>query len=290
MVRRVSPSQWNSMVRQAQAKHREAVRKYNRAVDEYNRQARRAVDNYNREVRAHNARVRADRQRLKSAINRLNSQAQSPSRVTYTVRSSTVYQSYQRLETRAEQGAYSESFNEVLDLAERETANSAELESALASPPTDADAEPNVTPDPDLVSKLTNIGSDLADRWRGALFALSPRNPDAARHFCTSARELFVRILDHGAPEAAVRASDICELTSDGRTTRRSKIQFMLARGGLTDEALQAFVEHDVENILELFRVFNDGTHGSAGKFGASQLSLMKTRVEDGLKFLTELG
>ncbi len=303
MGRRVTPSQWNSMVRQMQAKQREAISKYNRAVDEYNRQVRqvkraadehnrnvrRAVDQYNQEVRAHNARVRANRQRLESAINRLNSQAHNPRRVTYTVRSSTVYQSYQRLEKRAEQGAYSDAFNPVLDLAEREAANSAELETALAQEPTDTETEPQVTADPGLLAKLAAIGADLADRWRGALYALSPVNPDAARHFCTSARELFVRILDVTAPETAVRASQICELTADGRTTRRSKIQYILSRQGLSDDALQTFVEHDVENILELFRVFNEGTHGSAGKYGAYQLSLIKTRVEDGLNFLTAL-
>jgi hypothetical protein len=289
MVRRVTPSQYKSMVRQAEAKRRDAIRKFNNAVSEYNRGVKKVVDNYNREVRAHNARVRADRQRLSTAVNRLNSQSSTPSRVRYTVQSSTVYHSYQRLESRAEEGVYSGAFNSVLDLAEREAANSAELENSLAQEPTDTGVEPQVDADPEVVQNLAKVEADLGDRWRGALFALSPRNPDAARHFCTSAREIYVRILDAAAPDSDLRASELCELTNDGRISRRSKIQFMLSRQGLSDGALQEFVEDDVENILQLFRVFNEGTHGSVGKFGASQLGLIKKRVEDGLKFLTAI-
>src|SRR5688572_21832538 len=136
MVRRVSISQYNSLVRQAQAKQREAIRKYNNAVAQHNRQVKRAVDNYNREARAHNARVRANRQRLTNAIRRLESEARKPTRVTYTVRSSTVYSSYERLERRAEQGFYGDQFNDALDMAEREAANSVELETALNVEPT----------------------------------------------------------------------------------------------------------------------------------------------------------
>ncbi|MES2903371.1 MAG: hypothetical protein V4696_04220 [Pseudomonadota bacterium] len=287
MVRRVSISQYNSMVRQAQAKQREAIRKYNNAATQHNREVKRAIENFNREARAHNARVHANRQRVRSAISRLESEARKPSRVTYTVRSTTVYSAYERLEQRAEEGFYGDQFNEALDMAEREAANSIELESALNVEPTDLDEEPDLVPDPTLLNNLAELQSDLADRWRGALFALSPKNPDAARHFCTSAREIFSKIFDLAAPDAATRASfPSDELTSHGSVTRRTKIKFMLSRDGLADEALESFVQDDIDNILTLFQVFNDGTHGSAGKFGASQLRLIKQRVENGLQFL----
>ena len=57
----------------------------------------------------------------------------------------------------------------------------------------------------------------------------------------------------------------------------------------ITDDALEKFVEQDVNNILELFRVFNDGTHGSAGKFDLPQLNKIKKRVEDGIMFLAQI-
>lgn len=41
------------------------------------------------------------------------------------------------------------------------------------------------------------------DRWKGALFSLSPTNPDAAQHFCTSAREVLTSMLDIAAPDGS---------------------------------------------------------------------------------------
>ncbi len=288
MVRRISVSQYNSMVRQAQAKQRDAIRKYNQAVDNYNRELKRGVDNYNREVRAHNSRVRAHRSKLENAIRRLEAESRKPVRITQTVRSRTVYEAYGRVNERYEAGHYSERFNEALDFAEREVANSVELEASLARAPDESEQESALESDPELLDGLQRVGDDLAQRWQGALFALSPRNPDAARHFCTSAREIFVQMLDYGAPDKAVRElGPSCETTSEGSPTRRSKIRFMLAQKSLSDPSFEDFVDTDIENILSLFRVFNDGTHGSAGKFGFSQLRAIKVRVEDGIKFLS---
>lgn len=287
MVRRVTPSQYASMVRQAEAKRRQAVSKLNQEINRYNREVKRSVDNYNREVRAHNSRVRADRQRLNTAIRRLEQEAKRPVRVSYTVQSRSVYSSYERLERRAESGHYNDSFNDALDLAEREAANSVELESALQKEPDPTEIEEQIVADPILIGKLATIETDLAERWQGALYALSPRNPDASRHFCTSAREIFSRIFESRASDAVVRSADPnCSLTERGTPTRRAKIGYLLSRQQLTDDALETFIDDDIENILSLFQVFNDGTHGSAGKYGMSQLKLIKNRVEHGLQFL----
>jgi hypothetical protein len=40
------------------------------------------------------------------------------------------------------------------------------------------------------------------------LFVLSPNNPDAARHFCTIAREVLTSLLDIAAPDSSVLASN----------------------------------------------------------------------------------
>lgn len=63
----------------------------------------------------------------------------------------------------------------------------------------------------------------------------------------------------------------------------------MLSRRGIEDDALEDFVENDISNIVELFRVFNDGTHGSSGTFNLPQLFSIKRRVEDGILFLCSL-
>ena len=41
-----------------------------------------------------------------------------------------------------------------------------------------------------------------------------------------------------------------------------------------------------MKNVLQLFREFNDGTHGTAGRFSLDQLSAIKTRVEHAVEFL----
>ncbi len=50
-----------------------------------------------------------------------------------------------------------------------------------------------------------------------------------------------------------------------------------------------AFVEADVQNIIELFDVLNAGTHGPAGKYDLVTLASIKKRVEDGLVFLARI-
>ena len=54
-------------------------------------------------------------------------------------------------------------------------------------------------------------------------------------------------------------------------------------------ENLEQFVEDDIENIVQLFDVFNKGTHGAAGTFDLSQLDAVKKRVENWIMFLTEI-
>lgn len=58
------------------------------------------------------------------------------------------------------------------------------------------------------------------------LYALNPQNPDAARHFCTSARECIVKILDVAAPDdVVVQRLPNPQWTDDGKLTRRSKLR-----------------------------------------------------------------
>jgi Predicted pPIWI-associating nuclease len=124
-------------------------------------------------------------------------------------------------------------------------------------------------------------------RWQGALFALNPANPDAARHFCTSSREILAYVLDIEAPDDAVLARyPNCQRTDKGRPTRRTKIQFCLERKTLAAPELVDFADADLENVSKLFGVFNDATHGSAGTFDLGQLASLKMRVEDAIRFL----
>lgn len=282
MARRISPSQLRSKLRQAQAKIRQAENKRRQAINRHNQSVRRA----NAKIRAHNARVRAHRNRLRQELQKL---ARAPTRsryVTFRASVEAVQRSYVVLERRADEDLYDDRFNQLLDLSEREAANSASVMNVLQG------ENPEHQQDDQFTSSginmiLAQLSSDFRDRWRGALFALNPSNPDAARHFCTSSREILTAILEGHATNDAVQATlSNCDLTQEGKPTRRSRIRFLLHRNGISDDALTDFVENDIDNVVQLFNVFNRATHGPAGNFSQSQLQVIRTRVEDAISFL----
>jgi hypothetical protein len=284
------------MLRQAEQKQKQAINKYNSAVrswnreaDKHNRGVDRAINDHNREVRSYNSRVRADRQRLRSELARLANQG-SRSRsqyASYSTSVETLHQAFVRVEAKVENGAWGVPGDVLLDLTESETANSVEVLNALLGDQVDRIAELPELRETSLTHELTDISPELNQRWRGALFALDPRNPDAARHFCASTREIFGTVLEVEAPdEEVLRSLPKCPTNQVGKPTRRAKIQFFLQRKGMLDEDVEGFVESDLNNVMSLFDVFNEGTHGAAGKFDLHQLSAIKRRVEDAIRFL----
>lgn len=291
MAQRYSASQIRTKLRQAQQQHRQAVNKYNQAARRYNQGLKDAVNTFNQAARAHNARVRAHRQNIKNELARLSRQPTTTTRyVSYRTSVETLHRSHVRLEDYAESHPLDSRYNRVLDLSERETANSLAVTNRILGDDLADDVIIDGLGNPELLDLLQRISPDLDSRWKGAVFALNPRNPDAARHFCTSAREIITQIIESKAPDADVFAQiPNCDTTDRGNPTRRSKIRYFLRRQGMMDLPLEEFVESDMENILQLFRVFNDGTHGSAGAFDLIQLNAIRKRVEDGILFLAEI-
>lgn len=282
MVRRISASQMRSKMRQAQSKIKQAQAKQRQAINKFNQEIR----TYNSKVRIHNARVRSNRERLRRELQKLSRTASKPQYVTFRTSVETVQQSYSILENRAEADVYDGRFDRFLDLSEREAANSVSVMNVLEgeAPENETEDEP---PASEIDHILNAISQDVHDRWHGALFSLSPKNPDAARHFCTSARELLTEILERYAPDEKVKAIlPDCEFTQQGKPTRRAKLQFFLFQQGINDDAVTNFVEKDMENVVQLFRVFNDGTHGSSGRFEHLQLLAIRARVEGAVSFL----
>lgn len=295
MPRRISPSQFRSKVRQAQSKLRQAAQKQKQAVDRlnrdirsYNQKQRRAVDDYNRKARTHNGRVRSNRRRLEQELAKLRSASNRPTRGRIVVSAERVHTAFTRVEEREQAGVrYPEA---LLALFENETANSLHAANVFDGGEAAADAELAALQQTSIAGELRVFSPDLDQRWRGALFALNPQNPDAARHFCTSARECVVVALDVAAPDEVVKQElPNYDTTDDGRVTRRSKLRYLLRRQGVDDAAAEDFMNEDVDDILELFRVFNDGTHGSAGRFNLHELVAVKRRVESGIQFLHQL-
>jgi len=291
MARRMTPAQARAAIRQAQQKQKRAVDNYNRQVREFNRKQAAAVNEYNRQVRAHNARVRANRARLQSELRRLNSTQTSRRTVyvTYSASVRTLASQFETLSDAAESRSMSQASLDLIELAEAEAANSVGVINALDSEESGEGDEPSLRA-PSLDAELGQFSPDLLLRWKGAVFALNPANPDAARHFCTSAREILTMIIQGAAPDAAVLEADPeCQRTEQGTPTRRAKVRFLLARKGTVEPEIEDFVEGDLENIVELFKTFNDGTHGAAGRYTVTQLVAIRNRVESAIVFLHRL-
>jgi hypothetical protein len=276
-----------SAARRQQDAYRRAVEKQEKNVRDYNRQ----VGQYNARVRSRNQQVENQRRRLNQELRRLQSR---PTTVRVTYRSSVQHLAgaYDTLERRFQSRELSEFEREFLDRASEEAANSAYLANALDGDADEQDlTQAEELSDATMTADLSRFSPDLVSRWSGALFSLDPANPDAARHFCTSAREVVTSILDIAAPDGDVLTADPkCEITPErGTPTRRSKIRYLLSRKGITDSSADTFIEADIDNVVSLFPSLNQGTHGVAGRFNIPQLSALRTRVESSIYLLTSI-
>ena len=312
MVNRITSSQIRSKFQQAQSKHRQQVQKVNskirkfnaeqkRNFDAYNREVRahntrinnevrkfnterkRKVDAYNREVRVHNTRVRANQNRLNSALHHFAQQST-------TVRYSNFYKSVNILSNAYEQLNISGTDSFLSDIAEQETTNGVIVFNSLLDNTSDPKISHEDLSHSIIASELADISPDLHSRWHGAIYALNPDNPDAARHFCSSSREIITQILDINAPKMEVLEHfPDCEKSKEGFPTRRAKIHYCLSRHGRANDTFEKFVSADIDNVLMLFEELNAGTHGPAGKFSLEQLVSTKIRVEDAIRFMCEI-
>jgi len=278
------------MARQAQQKRRQAINKYNQQVRQHNQKVKQAVNKYNQAVRSYNSRVRANRAKIISEFDKLKSQKVTVKYTVYQQSVTTLHTYYSNLDSRFGDQAPNDMYNWFLDLSERETANSLAVSNQLYDDDQEQAVQVEELHDAELKDQLKEIDPELHDRWLGALFSLNENNPDASRHFCTSAREIFTSIFKKEAPNQVVLEKfPGCSTTQDGHPTRKVKVRYLLANKGIAEAAFEDFIDADVENIIQLFGIFNDGTHGSAGKYPMNQLSAIKKRVQDGLFFLTEL-
>ena len=284
MTKKLTPSQFKSKMRQIEQKQKKAINDLNRAINNYNREVKKAVNDYNAAVRKHNANVRRNRQIINNELRKLNTT--TTVRSSYTVSSRTMQQHYEDVGRVYYEGvSVTPEQDRILDLIEQEQANSLITENYI-----EGDNVPEESPeDIEIGDKLALVSDDLNNRWKGAVFALNPNNPDATRHFCTSTREIFTEFLEIKAPDEKVFAyNPQCQKTERGNATRREKIKYMMRNTNM-DESVVSFVEADIKNVLELNQLLSGGTHGPAGKFTFNKLVQVKKRVEQGINFLCEI-
>lgn len=277
MVRKISTSQLRSQLRKLESKQRTAINNYNRAIK-----------NYNTQVRKINNELRRNQQKIKSELSKLNSGLRITT--TYSTSVRTLNVSYQRVTDNYEVLENTNSKQEQLyDLIEQENANNLVVANTLNNPNDTAEIEGSLN-DSMIGDKLKILSPDLNDRWNGALYSLNPKNPDATRHFCTSSREIFTDIFDNYAHDEEVfNMFPNCDKTERGNATRRWKIKYFLNKKGIELKGAEEFIDNDIDNILELYHILSDGTHGYAGRYTFIQLKAIKKRVEDGILFLCNI-
>lgn len=277
MARHINMSQFRSKLRQIENKYNSEIRKFNNEM-------KRAVNQYNSNVRRYNAQVQRNKQIIAREIRKLNST--SSVHYTFSTTMSVMHESYIAVNNAYPEGIEVSTQQErILDLVEQEQANSVITANVLENDSTPLEN----TEDIEINNKLLIVSEDLSNRWTGAVYSLNPINPDATRHFCTSAREIFTEFIELKAPDKSVfQYNPSCAVTPNGNPTRREKINYMM-RNNQMDESVVSFVEADITNILELFHVLSDGTHGVAGKYDFNKLQQVKKRVEQGINFLCEI-
>ena len=201
----------------------------------------------------------------------------------------TLHRSFVRLES-ASEGSGWHVRDRLFDLTAGETANSVAALNALAEPIVAGEADEPSLRQTAITHELAQLTPDLDARWRGALYALNPQNPDAARHFCTSAREILTSVIDRAVTDAEVlKANADASRTPDGSVSRRARIEHCLHRQGSYATELVDFVEADIDDVIALLGEFNSGTHGAAGRFTLNQLRALKARVEHAIGFLYQI-
>ena len=202
MVRRVTPSQIRSMLRQAESKQRQAVNNHNRQVRDHNAKVKRAADAYNRDIREYNAKRRRAIEAVNRDIRTYNSRVRTYRARLQEVRSVLVRQQpvvghfYSIHQSAIELSAAYDLLDRshadpyLADLGEKEAVNSLTVVKDLIEG-TEGDVySGDAITDSKITTELSGISQELSVRWHGALYALNPRNPEAARHFCSSSREI----------------------------------------------------------------------------------------------------
>lgn len=272
---------------QFKSKMRSIQNQYNREMKSIERKLNQGINNYNREVRKFNAELRQNQSKIKSELAKLQRNSTIRAKTNYEISVHTVNTSYSKLNQRFDFNN-EKKYGGLLEVIEKENANNLEVANILLENDEPENEEYSLE-ETKISNDLMKISEDLDNRWRGAIFALNPKNPDATRHFCTSTREIFTQLIDcHAKDENVLNVFPNCEKTNNGSVSRRAKIKYLLHKKGVEDNDIEEFIHEDIENILKLLCELNGGTHGNAGKYTINQLKGIKKRAESGLSFLCE--
>jgi len=139
-----------------------------------------------------------------------------------------------------------------------------------------------------LESALATVNPELRRLWEGAKSALVSTNPDRPRHVATSLRELMTHVLHILSPDDDVKrwSSDPSHYHNN-KPTRRARLLYICR--GINHAEFTDFVKKDIDAILALIDLFQQGTHDIALSFTEAQLEAMLHGTETAVLFLVNI-
>ena len=264
-------------------KFRSQMNKLQREAKRAERKIKQNINNFNREVREYNFNVRRNRNKILRELNRM--QSANTLNTEYYTSVQLVHNTYTKVNELYNKGIVDD---KLFNAIENENANSLELGNVVLNKSEIEDSEERFD-ESNISDKLIKISTDLNDRWKGALFSLSPNNPEATRHFCTSTREILKVLIDDGIKDKdVINNNPKCEKTKNGTPTRREKIKYAMSKKGISNELIIEFTDNNIENIVSLINELSNGTHGHSNKYSLNQLKLFRKRFEDSINFVCE--
>jgi len=139
-----------------------------------------------------------------------------------------------------------------------------------------------------LSKYLPKFDEGLYNMWKGAVETLNSKNPDKARQFITSIRELFTHLFQKLASDKDIREwTEDPTLFHEGRPKRMTRLLYILRN--INDNLFADFIKKDIETILSLIDLFQKGTHSLSSGFTEHQLIAIKSKSESTLKYLLEI-
>ena len=109
--------------------------------------------------------------------------------------------------------------------------------------------------------KIISINNSWGILLKGAEESLISKNPDKVRHTITSLRELITQILHTCAPDDDIRKIYINQkYYHNNKPTRRTRIDYILQKKYQNSDLLE-IIDKDIDAIIELFNLYQKGTH-----------------------------
>jgi len=134
---------------------------------------------------------------------------------------------------------------------------------------------------------LPIIHSNLFRVWQGAIEALRSNNPDKARHFAVSMRELFREVMHRLAPNDAVHewsTNPTTDFDDQGNPTRGGRIRYIFRN--VSQAPLSEFAKQNIRTVLTFVDALQPETHLIESRLDEKQSLALRNYAETSLQLI----